>query len=494
MSSRFPTTSTFDYCYSPVRISKNGRVLYVPCGKCNGCFLHKANEWSFRLGDAIENASASSIFFTPTYNNHYVPKLQAIVEAGSFHWISAPGNVRYNGHFDVPREFVSFYSKDFVYAPLKNYHDPKVVGYVCKSDIQLYLKLLRKNIYEQFNISTGSFIYYIVAEYGPGKSPYHGKFRPHYHGVIIPCNSEVSDFLLDSALYENWKMCDNDIFQNYTKCCDSGARHYVTEYVTGITYLPSFYRKNDETKPFALASKKAGSLGVCHFDRKEVCKDIERGVDSYTKRISRLERNYIFLYPSTLTSSLFPKCSRFSLLSFNGLLRVYEYLYNIRRFGCSFSSLFDKFCEFSAENFGQQDYVASFACLKVCDMMDWTPYHYVDVLVGFYYRKAMRALRYQYELQEKMISDPYKCIGFYNNWESFVFDKSDPNLYSISSLGHLENVRQFLSSFGLSTLDKNKVYQSVDNCQYVLEVDQIIHDADKSKKVNALVGDSPHIV
>ena len=189
MSSRFPTSYHTSSCYCPVRLSKNGLVMYVPCGKCNGCLLQKANSMSFRLGDEIESSN-HSIFFTLTYNNTYVPKMSCRVEDGQFHWFSGANNIRFNGVCDVYRESLDFYSPFILNAPLKNYSDPKVVGYLCKSDIQLYLKLLRKSIYENFNISRGSFRYYIIGEYGPGKDPSQGKFRPHYHGIIFPCNSE----------------------------------------------------------------------------------------------------------------------------------------------------------------------------------------------------------------------------------------------------------------------------------------------------------------
>lgn len=150
------------------------------------------------------------------------------------------------------------------------------------------------------------------------------------------------------------------------------------------------------------------------FDFKEVAKEIQLGVDEYYKRVPRIERNYIFLYPSQVTSSLFPKCSRFSQLSYNGLLRIYGYLFDLRAYGYELSSLFNGLGDFRL-----QDFTASKACVKVCDMMRWTPEFYVDVLVRFYYRKAMRALRYQYEFLDQHSDDPYVCLAWYYNTEDF---------------------------------------------------------------------------
>lgn len=264
MGSRFATSQHIDFCYKPVRISKNGIVMYVPCGKCNGCLLQKSNSMSFRLGDEIENRS-NSIFCTFTYDNLHVPKIRCNVQDGSFHWFSAPENFRcvpltdgktVIGYRDVLRDFVSFDSPYCLSAPLKNWHNEDCIGYLSKSDIQLYLKSLRKLIYGNFNISRGSLSYYIIGEYGPGKSATQGKFRPHYHAIFFPYNKEIATFLMDYALYACWSMCDKRLFDNYTKYCDSGTRHYVTEYVTGVTYLPPLLRETKEIKPFSLMSIK----------------------------------------------------------------------------------------------------------------------------------------------------------------------------------------------------------------------------------------------
>lgn len=500
MRSRFPTVQTFDFCYKPVRISKNGIVMYVPCGKCNGCLLRKANTWSFRLGDEIENSSRS-IFFTLTYNNHYVPKLKVSPdpdpENGMYHYYTFKDNYRFvcNGKPNVLREPLDFYSPDYFCFPLHNYKEHDYIGYLCKSDIQLWLKRLRKDIYENFNLSGGSLRYYIIGEYGPGKVDHKGKYRPHYHGIIFPCNEEVASFLLERGLFENWQMCDKTLFDDYTKFCDSGARHYVTEYVTGITYLPKVLRETKEIRPFRLSSKKNGAIGYGSQVRKKVFEDIERGIDTYVKRVQRIESDSLFFYPSSLINSLFPKCSRFVLLSFDGLLRVYEYLFNIREVGFDVASIFNEFCKFSL-----QDFTASLRCLQVCDLMKWTPYHYVEVLVDYYYRKDIRLLRYQYELQQRLIDNPYKCIGWYSNWYDFIFKDNEEitrsgQFFALSAFRHVDSVSMFLHSFGIYyDLDRSVIEKALDNSDYILEVDDILANADKSKKVNAVANLDPHIV
>ena len=488
MAGRYPTVAHFSFCYEPKKISKNGLTMYVPCGKCNGCLLQKSNSWSFRLGDEIE-CSENAIFFTLTYSNRYVPKMYCSVENGEFHWRSYKDNVRFNGRFDVPREPLDFYSKFTLKAPLKNYGDDKCIGYLCKSDIQLWLKLLRKDIYEHYNISSGSFRYFIIGEYGPGKSANQGKFRPHYHGIIFPCNGEVASYLLSGSLYKNWKMCDYSLFEQYTKFCDSGIRHYVTEYLTSTTFLPTLLSQEQEVKPFRLSSKKAGVIGRVRFDTKKVLQDIERGVDEYHKQVDRIERNYIFLYPPSLINSLFPKCRGFRIFPPERLYWVYGHLFEQRQDLLAVPALLNGLAGFSV-----QDYKASKACLKACDLMNWTPCHYVDVLVQYYYRKDMRLLRYQYEWQQQNIDNPYKCMAWYSNIFDYL-DDSDFNIYDypLSASRIFDSRLWFIQSFGFTHVCDEDIKKYLNNDLYRSEVDTIVELSDKSKKINSLTGLDPYV-
>ena len=130
--------------------------------------------------------------------------------------------------------------------------------------------------------------------------------------------------------------------------------------------------------------------------------------------------------------------------------------------------------------------------------MNWTPFHYVEVLDQFYYRKAQRALRLQYEFQQAHIDNPYLCIGYYYNWKDYLKDAfSICSCYPLSSVRFLDSREWFVNSFGFTPENRlyfDKVLSAIDNSLYQKEVDSIIEVSDKSKKVNSLVGLSPHIV
>lgn len=505
--SRYPSQFHIDYCYKPIKISRLGRDYYVPCGKCNGCLLHKANEWSFRVGDEIEN-NPFSIFFTLTYSNKYVPKVKCVGFDGSLYRYHSTGNdIRFNGSVDVFRTPLDFSLPFLHHAPLRNYSDDNAIGVCRKSDIQLWFKLIRKDLYDYFNLSGSAFRYFIISEYGPGKSSCYGKFRPHYHGIIFPSSEEVAESLLyptktiekfqeHGLLFANWQMCDGSLFEQYTSYCNSGTRHYVTQYVNSTTGLPSFYHHPD-IKPFRLFSKQKAGIGFSCFDPKTISEEIERGVIEYTKTVPDCERTYIFRYPSSYVNTLFPKCSRYSELDYFGLLRIYGYLYFLREVSRPFVSLSDGLyeTEFRPES---PDWLAASACLKVCDMMNWTPNHYVFVLDKYYYLRAQNALKFQYEWQERYIDDPYKCFLFYSNIFDFIDDCSDIRNFDINTPYHDDVVRAFFFSFGIifNSEVRDKIVSKSVECfsAYYDEVDDIWQNMDKSKKVNSISGLAPHIV
>lgn len=92
--------------------------MSLPCGKCAFCVKKQIDAWCLRLGHELE-VSSSAFFLTLTYNDEHLP----------------PG------------------------------------GQLCKRDLQLFLKRLRKR--------NSGIRYFAVGEYGTEGN------RPHYHAVIF---------------------------------------------------------------------------------------------------------------------------------------------------------------------------------------------------------------------------------------------------------------------------------------------------------------------
>lgn len=98
--------------------------ITVPCGKCYTCLSNKRSQWSFRLEQELRDSS-SAFFITLTYENEHV-------RIG-------------------PTGYPS----------------------VCKRDVQLFLKRVRRSF------PKSRIRYFVVAEYGPST------FRPHYHAILF---------------------------------------------------------------------------------------------------------------------------------------------------------------------------------------------------------------------------------------------------------------------------------------------------------------------
>lgn len=123
------------------------RVIDIPCGQCIGCRMDYAREWANRLLLELQDHDQKNCFFvTLTYDDQCI--------------------------------------KD---KCLRAYSDPTtgvVEGYslsLCKRDLQLFMKRLRKAV-EPARIR-----FYAVGEYG-GQT-----FRPHYHLILFNLPLPVGD-------------------------------------------------------------------------------------------------------------------------------------------------------------------------------------------------------------------------------------------------------------------------------------------------------------
>lgn len=498
MASRYTETKPLDYCLHPVRLTVDQEVFYVPCGKCDGCLLHNANEWSMRLGCEIED-NHLAIFFTLTYSNKYLP---TFVYSGMNPDGKLPSkvftclhdkNIRFDGVKDVPRheKFILFDTPvDFTGVPATNYVcDREYFPYSSKRDFQLYLKLLRKDVYnknqegffgETIPEEETRFRYFAISEYGETL------LRPHIHAVVLPQNPLVADYLCYSGLFANWQMCRQDKFQQYCHFADSGCRGYITQYLTCTSNLPQVYQ-DSRIKPWRLSSK-AKAIGYNGYDQEKVFEDFSIGVDEYSKTISRLDERYILRYPKDFGNTLFPKCYEYRKKDFLGLYRIYSVLWLLRREESDYSAYF---INRLSEVFNPADIQAAKACLKACDMMHWHPFTYVYTLDMFWYKQGMAALRHWYQFQERE-QDPWKILLSYTNLVEFVHKCK----YDILSSSELQAFYLLLQSFGYSildilNLDESELSPVVDD-DYVLELSDILNDMVKMPKFNEKYGLSPN--
>lgn len=489
MASRYPTTLSLSYCYDPVHVVKDNLDIYVPCGKCNGCLLHKSNVLSQAIGNEID-ASLVSIFFTLTYSNKYLPKLYPIKSffdgnEYKFTWISDHDrNIRFDGVKDKVRDDHIIITGYYEPISVTNFFEYPCIPYLSKRDIQLFLKILRKKIYEynpQFE--TPFFRYHIVGEIGPTT------YRPHAHGVLCFQNLEISELVLQRFLYESWSMCDEDQLERHF--CDSGARGYVSQYITCTGDLPRVFRENKQIRPYRLQSK-FPLFGSVAYDLETFFEDVFRGTIYYNKKLERLGSNVVVKYPQAYTRSVFPKCERFSELSISRLRTLYGCIWQqVRQFGLSVDSVFSRF----RQSLKAMDYNAARRCYLVCEQLGIHPDTYLWYLDRYYYLDAMNSLRLEYQEQERLSSLSsflsIDVINHYSNVNNYV------NSFTLSSLQE-KTIRLFLDGFGYdleSFLGQKDAFHLLRPSEfYHNEVDDIVSNMVKTAKFNEITGDSPTIL
>ena len=520
VASRYPTIKVSDYCFNPRHVVDGDKDILVPCGKCDGCLLHKANEWSMRVGQEIE-ATPGTIFFTLTYNNHYLPKLKCVGSQYNHEyskkvlfWSSDNDlNVRFDGVKDKMRvepfndKVFSCFDED--YKSIQNFISSDgalYMPYSSKRDVQLWLKMLRKDLVENFNLIFDGksgftekdrlFRYFIISEYGPTT------FRPHLHGLIFPLSIEISSYLLECGLYKNWQMCDKVRFEQYTHLCDSGARGYVTQYLTRFSALPDIYKFNKEITPFRLSSK-SPAIGFVEQENEKIYEDVSHGVIEYSRSIPRLGVAPVLKYPKDYLSRLFPKCERYKLSSLSRVSFVYGSLWKAVR-GCGYR--FDDVSSWFRAFVHPMNYQATMVCYRFCERFnnklnskcDLYVRYYLYLLDMYYYKRDMFALRLQYEEQQGILYKSFeeRCnyLLVYSNVYDFICENH--NKFGVDDYV----VTCFLLGFGFQPFefiivkDYLRTHKRSQRDDYKREVSDILQDMEKVAKFNELTGNSPHIV
>lgn len=173
-------------CLTPytVKDRMTNRSIPVPCGKCPKCLSRRTSGWSFRLMQH-EKTAQTAYFITLTYDTKNV-------------------NISKNGFMSL-----------------------------CKRDVQLFFKRLRKS-HEKGTVIK----YFAVGEYG-GKTQ-----RPHYH--IILFNADVN------KIQTAWNLGS----VHYGEVSEASVG-YTLKYMMKKSKIP-MHRNDDRVKEFSLMSKGLG--------------------------------------------------------------------------------------------------------------------------------------------------------------------------------------------------------------------------------------------
>lgn len=386
MDSRLKSV-VFNSCFSPVKVIKDGKLSYYPCGRCEACLTKRSNALISRLSNEFQDHCFAA-FITLTYDNQHIPLVR-------FHekynrWIPdylkpcssvvSPdsGAVRYEypPAYMLPEEF----GKDCYIPHINHYHSRSVFGCVNRQDVKNFIKRLRVNLNTLLNQEADAafyaglsslldeygfdgkvsyyklhkiiknnihfkksyydlekrkkeskrawraelFRYFIVAEYGPTHEASKVSYhRPHYHGILFTNNSTTIR-LLETAVRKSWTLCDQRNL-DFQLITEQKVGGYVSKYVTGNSTLPRILQ-TELTRTFHLASRRPIE-GFRHYSYEKVREMYDRGTFTENKHIFNADGSSEFIdvpLPTFILSRYFPKCRGYASLSTRDKLRVYS--------------------------------------------------------------------------------------------------------------------------------------------------------------------------
>lgn len=302
----------FVKCLNPQHIKNpyTKESMIVGCGKCEACLLQKSSMRSLKC--KLESmAHKYTYFVTLTYRNDAIPRMIPYL-------VSSITNIFKREHLyyfldnspraESPMEEVlaevelSHMDLDIL---LKKVNLDGAIPYLCKRDVQLFMKRLRKHLSKY---TDEKIRYYLVGEYGPEH------FRPHFHLLIWFSERETQE-VLHSCIYKSWPFGRIDIQESKGQ-----SSNYVAGYLNGSNSLPRIF-KACKTKPFACHSQFLGEK-ILRKEKEEV---YATPVKEFVQRSLNVNGSATkFSVWRSFTSAFFPRCPKFATLTHDERLSSYR--------------------------------------------------------------------------------------------------------------------------------------------------------------------------
>lgn len=214
----------FQFAVDNIEKHSYSRVLYFPCGKCDGCHIDYSRDWANRLTCELDTCledGNKAYFITLTYNDE---------------------SLKYNEYFSngIPQKVETLYPKD--------------------------LTDFWKKIRKRFKIR-----YYVVGEYGQHpRNGGHG--RPHYHAIVYGLNLDDLEYhglsktkqpiYISPWLTKKWGLGYVTVQNVEWKSCA-----YVARYCNKKLYSHNIYYQEYNIEPeFSNKSLKPG-IGYDYYER-----------------------------------------------------------------------------------------------------------------------------------------------------------------------------------------------------------------------------------
>lgn len=288
-------------CLNPKRITSpyTGEVMFVPCGKCKACTLHKNSRLAFQC-DLEEQAHKYCVFITLTYANRFIPRMSfrktVIDQFPCFEFYDKETGEAFGS--------LKLY-QDYMDDILKKVYLFGDVPYLRKTDLQLFFKRLRKYYAK---ITDDKIRYFACGEYGPEH------FRPHFHILLYFDDKRILQ-VLEQALLSCWKFGRVD-----ASLSRGGCSSYVSSYVNSTCTLPEVFTLS-ATRPFSCHSRFLGQ-SILQKEREEVYKT---PVDEFIRRSAQRNGSIVkFNLWRSCYNAFYPKCKGYARFSSRERLYCYR--------------------------------------------------------------------------------------------------------------------------------------------------------------------------
>lgn len=309
------TNSLLFTCERPkVITTRDNRRMVVSCGKCRSCLIQRMRSKALVCSEQ-EKQSRYTFFVTLTYDRYNVPKMYPVFmhDAG------------------LNRQFVELYDQETgelvssCYYPhskvkqLISRSDDKSLHYARYTDLQKFVKRLRRRISTNKIYNNEKIKYYSVSEYGPRT------FRPHFHCLFYFDDPNLAQNF-GKLVHSSWSLG-----YTYTTLSNGGVSSYVASYVNSIVSVPEIFKGNATCPKSSHSSLLA--LPLCQSEFKKDVKNVTSRIIRPVERTKDGVRTFNAPWRS-FKSYLFPKCYRYANKSFHERVATYGLLQTIvRRYG-----------------------------------------------------------------------------------------------------------------------------------------------------------------
>uniref|UniRef100_A0AAU8B3U2 Replication initiator protein n=2 Tax=Dulem virus 227 TaxID=3145704 RepID=A0AAU8B3U2_9VIRU len=447
----------------------------VLCGKCVACMNKRASR-NKRLCELEEMGSYKySYFITLTYKPECLPMYELVPASVE----NLYGVIDRNPRSETKGQFITdntiYISKHEFYVlnkyvqsgkePLPKNH----FGYLYYRDVQLFNKLLRKRILQEYGEQIR---YFVVGEYGP-KS-----FRPHWH-ILYFTKSPLPAAFCERYLLPLWK--NGGVDADRTK---GGAANYAASYINSAFALPSVYK----TLKISPAARHSIKLGYEIIQKQTLSKIAQSVSDATTRKLDTSTNLSVsgvvkrFPFDITYKSSIYPKPFRFESVKSDKSLLCYLRAYT------HYSECFRDFAPTSVKQLTTllYDYFRygnlTNYDLALYALLDFSP---KDSLVDFdekVFFRLYRFMLYSKLFVSRLRDDPNyldKLLSFYDktDYTNLVSQYETQQEYFLNH----PCTDEALSAFYVTTFDQKKL-EIVSIYSTFLTMHQSVHEAKLSRK------------